>query len=306
MTVPGASINTVRDMLRSRGTEPYQEYIDQLGENAQAFFSEYQLIKGNDFSSTRSEVLIRLLKALESETFAKMLGASKMKLNIADLVDSGKVVLISTNKNLLKTGSALFGRIFMAGVMQAVMSRPAGHRRRTYLYIDEFADYTEDSHVLLDLFNQGRKYGLGMIVCHQNLEQLTPKLAATMSSSTAIKFAGGTSYEDTRTIAAQMRTTPDQIDRQPKGTFLAYFKGMGTIPWRAPSGRIEAMPQLSNLRDIQARMRELYADDPKPTPRAAEEAADSDDVPSDTAAEAPPPSKPPKKPDDFEQSQQGW
>ena len=280
MTVPGATINTMRDMLQPGGLVDYQEYIDRLGDNARAFFSEFQLSRNNQYGDTRQEVLRRLLMVLEGETFSRMLAASEMKINLAREIDAGKVILISTNKKLLKGGSSLLGRIFLAQVMQAVMSRPPGARRRTYLYIDEFADYAEDSHILLDLFSQGRKYELGMVVCHQNLDQLTPKLAAAISSSTAIKFAGGVSSTDAGTLANQMRTDKLMIDRQRKGTFLAYFKDIGVMPWPVDFGRIDRTPEVTELRTVQARMRELYGDEPisksRPVPQPPEKNDDDD------------------------------
>lgn len=258
MMIPGGSINTLRSMLGPSGTEPYQAYIDKMSENAKAFFVQYQLPTRNQFSETRQEILTRLLKVLESTTFESMLGAREMKINIAQEIDAGKVILISTAKNHLGVGSSLLGRIFVAQVMQAVRNRPQGKRKRVYLYIDEFADYAEDSSILLDCFAQGRKYELGMIIAHQNLDQLTPKLAAAISSSTAIKFAGGVSSEDSRKLASQMRVDYRMIDRQPKGTFLAYFKDVGTLPWPVQLGFINTIPPITDLADVQRQMRAKY------------------------------------------------
>lgn len=265
MMIPGGSIRTLRDLLQPGGTEPYQAYIDRMSENAQAFFKQYQLPKNNQFSDTRQEVLLRLLKVLENTSFDAMLGAEEMKIDIAKAIDEGKIILVSTAKNYLGEGSSLLGRIFVAQVMQAVRNRPPNNRRRVYLYIDEFADYAQDSSILLDCFSQGRKYELGMIVAHQNLDQLTPKLAATISSSTAIKFAGGVSAEDARRLGGQMRTDYREIDRQPKGTFLGYFKDIGTIPWTVELGFIKNVPKVNNIYDIQNRMRELYGPSERPT-----------------------------------------
>lgn len=264
----------MRDLLRPGGTLNYQDEITSLGENAAAFFQEFQLEKGNDYATTRQEVLRRLLMVLESETFAKMLGARTQKLDIGAAIDAGKVVLISTNKDLLKGSSALLGRIFLAQVMQAVMSRPEGNRKRTYLYIDEFADYAEDSDILINLFSQGRKYELGLIVCHQNLGQLTPKLAATISASTAIKFAGGVSAEDSRTLANQMRTDRELLDSQPKGTFLAYLKDTGVLPWQVEFGKLDRLPEVTELKEVEEQMRQLYGEVPpeKPEPEPFKEA----------------------------------
>jgi hypothetical protein len=258
MIVPGGSINMLRDMLLPRGTEQHQAYINQMGDNAQAFFRQFQQEKNNQYSDTRQEVLTKLLKVLESDTFSAMLGANTMALDIPQALSEGKVILVSTAKNFLDKGASLLGRIFVAQVMQAVRNRKPGDRRRVYLYIDEFADYAEDSSILLDCFSQGRKYELGMIVAHQNLGQLTPKLADTMSSSTAIKFAGGVSAEDSRKLASQMRTDYHLIDAQSKGTFLGYFKDIGVLPWKVQLGFIDTVPVITDLHSVQADMRARY------------------------------------------------
>lgn len=258
MMVPGGSILTLRDILQPNGTDPYVQYIEKMNENAQVFFQQFRQTKNNQYSETRQEVLVRLLKVLENPTFSAMLGADRMAIDIPAALNEGKVILVSTAKNQLDKGAALLGRIFVAQVMQAVRNRPTGFRRRVYLYIDEFADYAEDSDILLDCFAQGRKYELGMIVAHQNLGQLTPKLSETISSSTAIKFAGGVSDRDVRALAGQMRTTTQLIDNQPKGTFLAHFKDIGTLPWPVQFGFIDTVETEQDIEAVHDRMKARF------------------------------------------------
>lgn len=280
MEIPGATIETMRDLLKAGGSEPYQQYIDRLGPNAKAFFDEYQKEKANQYNETRQEVLRRLLMVLESDTFSRMLSAPNMAFDFSELLDSSKIILISTSKRLLKGGSSLFGRIFIALLMQAIMTRQK-HRRRTYLYIDEFADYAEDSQVLFNLFEQARKYELGMVVCHQYLDQLPLQLRKSISANTAIKFAGGVSAEDARALASQMQTTPEAITAQPKLSFSAWLKGTGAITWQVEYGRLERTPrhaeyELDHFRDD---MREQYGvkvrvAEPPPRPEEPEEETD--------------------------------
>ena len=190
-----------------------------------------------------------------------MLGARENKLNLPEMLQGGKVVLVSTNKELLKGNAALLGRIFLAQVMQAVMARK-NTSRRVYLYVDEFKDYAEDSDILLDLFSQSRKYNMGMIVCHQELSQLTPKLAATISSNTAIKMAGGVSSEDAVKLAKQIRTEPEEIERLRVGEFIAWFKGIGTMPWSNDHTRLAKERKVNDLDHIRKMMRAKYGAPP--------------------------------------------
>jgi hypothetical protein len=261
MTVPNASIDDMRQLLEKGGEAKYQQYIDALPATARSFFQ-------NEFKSakaTREEVLRRLYTVLENPTFERMLTAPANSFDMSDALDSGKVVLISTAKPFLKqTGASLFGRIFIAKVMQAVMARQQGNRRRTYLYIDEFQDYAEDSHVLYNLFEQSRKYNLGIIVAHQYLGQLPATLLQSIMSNTAIKFAGGVSAADARALASNMMTTPESILHAPKGTFMASFRNQYAVRYEVPFGSLERKTMVSDISAIRERMKRQYGI-PSPT-----------------------------------------
>lgn len=265
MVIPGANLNSMRTMCEPGETAKpeYEEYIAMLGENARSFFREFNLTKGNDFATTRQEVLRRLMSALESETFRKMLGAKSMKLDILKEIEAGKVILVNTDKARLQEGAALFGRMFAGLVMQAVQSRGDGTSKRVYMYIDEFGqDYAQDSELLLSIFSQARKYNLGMVVCYQNVAQLPPALRSSISANTAIKMASMVSEEDEGTVANQLHSDKATLRALPAYTFLAHFKGAGTMPWKVIDGRLEAIPPhpkhvMDNLR---ARMRREYGE----------------------------------------------
>jgi hypothetical protein len=169
--------------------------------------------------------------------------------------------------------------------MQAVMDRGV-HRRRAYLYIDEFQDYAEESKVFFSLFDQARKYNLGIIAVHQYLGQLPPKLQQSMATNTSIKFAGGVSPEDSAKLASQMRTTKEFIDGQPQLHFAAYMKGVGTATYPVEFQKLEKLPILEELESIQARMRALYgeeaiSEESETEPEAPEEETEKSDLPMD-------------------------
>ena len=187
-----------------------------------------------------------------------MLGATDSRLNINEALDNNKVILISTAKGFLKqTGASLLGRIFIAQVMQAVMAR-GENRKRVHLYIDEFQDYAEDSHVLFNLFEQARKYNLGLIIAHQYLGQLPTQLQQSISANTAIKFARGVSADDARVLAKQMNVTPEFIQNQNVGDFASYLKDMGTTSYHVEFGKLEKMPEINKISDIHEDMRKRY------------------------------------------------
>lgn len=228
-----------------------------MGVTERAFYNDYSQPKGQ-YNETRQEVLRRLLAVLEDKTFQSMLMADEMSIDVGKALDSGKVILINTAKSFMGQKQAvLFGRLWIAQILQVVMARQ-GSRRRTYLYLDEFADYASDDPIFLDLFRQTRKFELGMIVAHQTLSDLPEKLRSVMMGTTAIKMCGGVSAQDAATFAKQMRVDVHHIEAVTRGTFATHYRDVGFRRYPVEFGRLEKVQRLNGLKAIQAEMRELY------------------------------------------------
>ncbi|MGI1661362.1 type IV secretory system conjugative DNA transfer family protein [Palleronia sp. KMU-117] len=262
---PGATVRTMHNVLKN-GVPLNDRYLKETPEVVQEFFQGD--FNSRTYAETRNDIAGRLNTVLSATTVGRMLNAPSQSINIRQAVDSGKIILINTNKGYLTDQFAsLIGRIFLVQLMQAVMSRPQGQRRPTYLYLDEFGDYAEDSQVLFNLFEQGRKYGLGVTVAHQLLNQLGPRLRSTIHANTAVKFVGGASAEDTAVMAREMRVQPNQIDFVRKGTFLAFMRGqLISRTWTVDAGALDKIPTQGSISAIHERMRQRYAADLSPTP----------------------------------------
>ena len=138
-----------------------------------------------------------------------------------------------------------------------------------------------------------------MVLAHQYLGQLEPKLQEAFGANTSIKFAGGVSNKDARTLAPMLGCDPALIEAQPKGTFMASIRGVtkAALPLRFPFGRLENAEQMTSAERARLRdaMRARYAVHHTElcAASAADEAADSTepDPPLD-----PPPGGPKRRP----------
>ena len=102
-----------------------------------------------------------------------------------------------------------------------------------------------------------------MILAHQFVGQLSSKLQESFAANTSIKFAGGVSDKDARQLSHMLRTTPEFIERQPRGSFAAFIRNStdGAVALRAPFGLLESLPRMSNEETATLRdhLRSLYA-----------------------------------------------
>jgi hypothetical protein len=189
---------------------------------------------------------------LENPTFERMFTAPKNRMDMFDALNDGKIVLVNTAKDFLKAErSSFLGRFFISLTLQAVLERaviPEAQRRPAFLYIDEAAEYFDDN--IDDLLSQARKYHLGVVFAHQYLDQLAPGLRASIAANASVKLAGGVSTADARSLAPDMRTSPDFLLGQHKGSqstsFACYVRNVTStaISLTVPFGTLEQQPTM--------------------------------------------------------------
>lgn len=260
LNIEGATIHTFRELMEGSGQ--YRDAIERLPLTARTFMQTE--FNSREHEQTKRQVVRRLWGILENRSFERMFSHPRNKLDMFAEMNAGKIILINTAKDLLKQeGSAIFGRFFIALIAQAAQERAAvpGARLPCFVYIDECADYLD--HNVGIILAQARKFNVGMVLAHQYIGQLPPRLQEGFDANTAIKFVGGVSSIDARAFARMLRCEPDFIERQPKGHFAAFVRNFTdrAIALRIPFGRLEAMARMSEVEWQQVRdgVRTRYA-----------------------------------------------
>lgn len=248
VTIPGATIHTLMKLMDDG--KPFKPHMDKLDGSARYFF-ETEFFHPS-FAATKKQILRRLWGVLSTPAFERMFAQPKNKLDLYEAMNEGKIILISTAKDLLKQdGSALFGRFFIAMLAQATLERsvlPADVRTAAYVYVDEAQEYFDDS--IETILNQARKYRVGLTMAHQTLDQLTPRLRSALHSNTSLKCVGGVSAKDARGMADELHTTHEFIEsmrrRGDRTEFAVWLKHQTpkAIRLSVPLGFLERQPIL--------------------------------------------------------------
>jgi len=261
--IPNATIHTLRELMEPNSQIKFAGDIAKLSGTAKHFFETE--FSSREFEQTKKQVLRRLWGILENQTFERMFSHPRSKLDLFAEMNAGKIILINTAKDLLKEqGSQIFGRFFIAMIAQAAQERatiPEHQRMPTFVYVDEASDYFDRNIGII--LSQARKYNVGMVLAHQYLGQLDPKLQEAFSANTSIKFAGGVSAKDARALAPMLYCEPSLIESQPKGSFASYIRGVTktALPLSFPFGYLESQKQMSRAQReaLQTTMRTRYA-----------------------------------------------
>ena len=214
LTIPGATIHTLMELMTDG--RAFKPYMEKLEGSAKRFFETEFFSPA--FSATKSQVSKRLWGVLSTPSFDRMFSQTENKLDLFHALNSGKIILVNTAKDVLKEdGSRLFGRFFMAMLVQATLERsivPEARRTPTFVYVDEAHEYFDDR--IETVLNQARKYKVSLTLAHQNLDQLSQRLRAALLTNTSIKCVGGVSAKDARALADELHTTTEFIDAMRK------------------------------------------------------------------------------------------
>jgi hypothetical protein len=269
MEIPDATIHTLLELMMNG--EKYRSYMEKLTGTARTFFMTQFFDR--HFSENKKQITARLWGVLSNTTLERMFSHPKNKVDLFRLTQEGKIILVNTAKDFLgHEGSSIFGRFIVSLIAQAAIQRailPAYERTPTFAYIDEAEDYFDDN--IDRLVNQARKYKIGLIFSHQNLDQLSTALRASVLASTSIKFAGGLSSKDANTLDAEFRTSADfllgQKKRGNQTEFACYVKNFTSkaLSVNIPLGYMENMPTLDedDYAELLERNREVYSVEPQ-------------------------------------------
>lgn len=306
LTIPGATIHTLMQLMEDG--RPFKQHMDRLEGSARYFF-ETEFFHPS-FAATKKQILRRLWGVLSTPAFERMFAQPTNKIDLFEATRTGKIVLVSTAKDLLKgEGSGLLGRFFIRMLAQAALERsvlPEWERTPTFVYVDEAQEYFDEG--VETILQQARKYRVSFLCAHQSLDQASPRLRSALFANTSFKCAGGVSAKDARALADELHTTPEFIGsmkrRGGRTEFAAWIKHWtpDAIRLSIPLGYLERQQTISEeaFDELVAENRRRYcgtieeARRPPPPASAAH--------PEPPAARTRPPEAPPPKaePDDEE------
>ncbi len=111
---------------------------------------------------------------LSSPIVRNIFAQPKSSLNIRQIMDEGKILLVNLSKGRIgEDNSAMIGSFLVSKFQIDAMSRadiPFKDRRDFYLYIDEFQNFATDS--FESILSEARKYRLSLIVANQYTTQI--------------------------------------------------------------------------------------------------------------------------------------
>jgi len=181
----------------------------------------------------------------------RILATPESSFDLRDIMDKSHVLLVNLAKGKIGEGpAALFGALMMSSLSLVGLSRsdmPEEKRSDFFIYGDEFQTYT--TLAIANMLAELRKYGVGMVLANQYLEQLDPEVKSAIlgNISSLVVFRVGAS--DGSVLGKELGDnfeTQDLIALPNRNFFVRMLvKGQYADPFSAKTIEIKAP---SNLR----------------------------------------------------------
>ena len=140
----------------------------------------------------------------------------------------------------------------------------------TFVYIDEAHTWIKDDPNVQDILETARKFKVGILIAHQSMYQMGDKVTSALQMA-SIKMAARVTDQDLRTMAGQLRTTPEFIRARQTHSFALWMAGMpSATAIDVPVGRLHATPKMTSAEfsHVRALMRRKYAASAEPNSTA--------------------------------------
>lgn len=132
----------------------------------------------------------------------RVLTAREDLLDLRSVMDEGQVLLVNLAKGRVGAdGANLLGSLLASAVSLAALSRAdttEEDRRPFFFYLDEFHNFSTKA--FADMLSELRKYGVGLIVSHQYLGQLSEEVRLAILGNVGSVVSLRVGPEDARTL----------------------------------------------------------------------------------------------------------
>lgn len=257
---------TLIDLRRFLIEKPFREkFLETVKDDAVTYYwkHEYPLLK----SSSIGSILTRLDAFLRPKLIRNMV-SQKESLPMGQFMNERKIILVKLAQGLIgEENSYLLGATIVAKLQQAAMARQAQAKENRvpfFLYIDEFHHFITPS--LSHIISGARKYGLGLIVSHQDMQQVSKhdaELATALLANAGTRMCFRLGETDAKKLAEGFASfAPSDFQTLGRGEMIVRI-GASDKDCNV-SVEPYAIPGKSYAEDIIASSRALYAHPPTP------------------------------------------
>ncbi len=188
---------------------------------------EFEALDSRQRAETLSPIQNKIGILLANPFIRSVLCQNASTIDIADAMNTGKVLIVNLSKGNLGTEPAhLLGALLITAVSQAAEARrnlPEDERRDFTLYVDEFQNFATDS--FASILSEARKWRLSLVAANQHVAQLSEGLQHAVFGNTGTIVAFRVGAIDAPMLAAELGMESHRVLRE-TNNFHAWLRLM--------------------------------------------------------------------------------
>ncbi|MGW6906040.1 type IV secretory system conjugative DNA transfer family protein [Streptomyces sp. NPDC054940] len=186
-----ASVLDVGTILRNNEVKSWVQHLLRDVPGLRERWKTFDKQGGSDFAELLDWALSKFSEMEQDGTLRHVLASGESTVSLSHFVHSGGVVLVKIPEwEMSASSAALLGGFIQEHIRQTVYRRwrqPKGTAEPYFMYVDEFQAFSLGG--FEDIVAEARKFGLGLVLAHQNLDQLNSFSRFTGSSSERLRSA---------------------------------------------------------------------------------------------------------------------
>jgi hypothetical protein len=180
--------------------------VEQAGVPASVrnFWTSYEAMSDGE----RAQVIgpsLNKLRSLTTRTALRLMLGQPMGVRLDEVFTKRRILLVALPAGIIGSDTAaLVGSLVMAGLWQATLARvavPAERRHPVMIYLDEFQSIVRLPVDLADMLAQARGLGVGLVLAHQYLAQLSDDIRTAVLGTTRTQIAFQVEHDDAKVLA---------------------------------------------------------------------------------------------------------
>jgi hypothetical protein len=230
----------------------------------ESFWGWYESISDAERQLAVGPVLNKVRAFTMRPRVRSIVGQSQPRLNLREVIENGKVLLVSLASGLLgDEAAALLGALVVSELWNATLARAAQHsdsRRPVMAYLDEWQNFLHLPTPMASVLAEARGMGLGMVLAHQHLGQLPTDVQHAVLANARSKVVFQLPAGDARLMAKELGDVLTDGDLQGLGAYevAAQLFAAGTTQPVA-TGRTRSMTDATgSADDVRALSRQHY------------------------------------------------
>lgn len=197
-------------------------------EGVLAFWKRYNLLTPDRQAALAGPVLNKVSILLSTETLRKVFGHPEPIDLEKQLNTPGSITLVSLAVDELHAAGWMTGSLFLSSVCREIFSRtdiPESQRVPVRLVVDEFEHFGMGE--FENILAEGRRYKCSLLLAHQALAQLAPKMRSMILGNVGVKAVFRAARQDADVLCRDLTGNAKSFDLAtlPVGEALLWRRG---------------------------------------------------------------------------------